>query len=133
MKHAIDITRFAVALAAIFLLSAGTAQAETVSPAVDLPPANFLTKHTLIYPGDDGEENLIHFGQFGTFDWYYPCTFETGSWALDAGNVLSLTYDNRKRTDRRYTLSRRGENVLMIEPERTAVATLVPGNELPHT
>jgi hypothetical protein len=100
---------------------------------VDLPPANFLTKHTLIYPGEDGQENLIHFGQFGTFDWYYPYTFETGSWALNAGNVLSLTYDDRRRPDRRYALSHRGANVLMTELERTVLATLVPGNKLPHT
>ncbi len=38
---------------------------------VDLPPPNFLTENTLIYPGDDVQENLIHFGRFGNFDWYY--------------------------------------------------------------
>lgn len=133
MKHAIRITRFAAALAAIIVLSGGMAWAETSRPEVDLPPRNFLTEHTLIYPARDGEEHLIHLGRFGNFDWYYPCTFESGSWTLDADNFLSLTYDNRKLADRRYTLSRRGETVLMVEPDRTTEAALVPGNELPHT
>ncbi|MBT3400480.1 MAG: hypothetical protein HN420_10860, partial [Rhodospirillaceae bacterium] len=45
-----------------------------------LPAANFLTENTLIYHGADGQENLIHFGRFGNFDWYFPCTIESGSW-----------------------------------------------------
>ena len=133
MKHLLPIFRFVATLATIIVLSGGVARAETSRPEVDLPPRNFLTEHTLVYPAPDGEEHLIHFGKFGNFDWYYPCTFESGSWALDADNVLSLTYDNRKRVDRRYTLSRQGEAVLMIEPDRTTEAALVPGNTLPHT
>ena len=133
MKHALHITRFVAALAAIIVLSGGVARAETSRPEVDLPPRNFLTEHTLIYPARDGEEHLIHFGRFGNFDWYYPCTFESGLWTLDADNVLSLTYDNRKLADRSYRLSRAGESVLMIEPDRTTEASLTVGNKLPYT
>ena len=100
---------------------------------MDLPPPNFLTENTLIYPGDDGQENLIHFGRFGNFDWYYPCKFESGLWTLDADNVLRLTYDNRNLADRQYTLLRRGETVTMIEPERRTEADMVAGNKLPYT
>lgn len=100
---------------------------------MDLPPPNFLTENTLIYPGDDGQENLIHFGRFGNFDWYYTCKFESGLWTLDADNVLRLTYDNRDLADRQYTLSRRGVTVTMIELERRTEADMVAGNKLPYT
>ena len=133
MKHIFHMAGIGLLLVAFAVLAVRPVQADIESPEADLPPANFLTENTLIYPDRDGEENLIHFGRFGNFDWYYPCTFESGLWTLDADNVLSLTYDNRKLPDRSYRLSRAGESVLMIEPDRTTQASLTVGNKLPYT
>ena len=102
-----------------------------------LPAPNFLTENTLVYPDADGERNLIHFGRFGNFDWYFPCTFESGSWALDADNNLSLTYDNTDFADQTFRLAPRegseGLQVQMIAPDRTLAAVMEEGNTLPYT
>jgi len=121
----------AVAAAVLLALSA-PAHAES-----GLPAPTFLTENTLIYPGVDGEKNLIHFGRFGNFDWYFPCTFESGSWSLDPDNVLSLTYDNTDFAARSYRLAPRegpdGVEVQMIAPDRTLAAVMEEGNTLPYT
>ncbi len=102
-----------------------------------LPAPTFLTENTLIYPGADGEKNLIHFGRFGNFDWYFPCKFESGSWSLDPDNVLSLTYDNKDFADQTFRLTPRegegGLQVQMIAPDRTLAAVMEEGNTLPYT
>ena len=117
---------------AVLLVFSGPAHAET-----GLPAPTFLTENTLIYPGVDGEKNLIHFGRFGNFDWYFPCTIESGSWALDADNVLSLTYDNTDFAAQTLRLAPRegpdGLQVQMIAPDRTANAVMAEGNKLPYT
>ncbi|MEP4379613.1 MAG: hypothetical protein ABJ215_09245 [Alphaproteobacteria bacterium] len=121
----------AVAAVGMLVLSA-PANAES-----GLPAPTFLTENTLIYPGVDGQENLIHFGRFGNFDWYFPCTIESGSWSLDPDNVLSLTYDNTDFAARSYRLTPRedpdGVRVEMIAPERTFAAVMEKGNTLPYT
>ena len=133
MKHIFHMAGIGLLLVAFAVLAVRPVQADIESPEADLPPANFLTENTLIYPDRDGEENLIHFGRFGNFDWYYPCTFESGLWTLDADNVLNLTFDNQDWPDRSYRLSRNDDAVLMIEPERTTEARLTAGNKLPYT
>lgn len=94
---------------------------------------NFLTENTLVYPGEEGEENLIHFGRFGNFDWYYPCEFETGSWSLGTDMVLSLTYDNPRRAPKRYKLDRYEDRVALLAPDGDSgtTAMLLEGNRLP--
>ena len=123
--------RAALAVAGLLAFSV-PAQAES-----GLPAPNFLTENTLVYPDADGERNLIHFGRFGNFDWYFPCTFESGSWALDADNNLSLTYDNTDFADQTFRLSPSegdgGLQVQMIAPDRTLAAVMEEGNTLPYT
>lgn len=94
---------------------------------------NFLTENTLIYPDNQGHENLIHFGRFGNFDWYFPCQFESGSWNLDPDLVLSLTYDSPQFKSRQYRLVRLEGGITLTEPDGggTTVAKLVAGNRLP--
>jgi len=94
---------------------------------------NFLTEHTLVYADKLGEENLIHFGRFGNFDWYFPCQFESGSWNLGPDLVLRLTYDSPRFTPRQYRLARRDEGIILTEPDSggTTVAKLLEGNRLP--
>lgn len=127
------VNRLKAAVAAAFLLAlAAPANAES-----GLPAPTFLTEKTLIYPGVDGRENLIHFGRFGNFDWYFPCTIESGSWALDPDNVLSLTYDNTDFADQTLRLVPRegpeGVSVQMTAPDHTTVAVMEEGNKLPYT
>jgi len=125
--------RLKAAVVAVGLVAfSAPAQAET-----GLPAPNFLTENTLVYPDADGEKNLIHFGRFGNFDWYFPCTFESGSWALDADNNLSLTYDNTDFADQTFRLDPSegdgGLRVQMIAPDRTLAAVMEEGNTLPYT
>jgi hypothetical protein len=125
-------TRYlALAALAVMLLPAFAARASETSS--EPPAATFLTENTLIYPGADGQQNLIHFGRFGNFDWYFPCTIESGRWSLDADNVLRLTYDNTDFADRTIRLAPDGDWVTMVTPERTANAVMVEGNKLPYT
>jgi hypothetical protein len=93
-----------------------------------------LTENTLAYPGRKGEENLIHFGRFGNFDWYFPCQFESGDWSLDDDQTLSLTYHNSNFKPRQYTLERREDGIALIEPdsENTTVAQMLEGNHIPY-
>jgi len=122
----------AAAVAAVLLALSAPVHAES-----GLPAPNFLTENTLIYPGVDGEKNLMHFGRFGNFDWYFPCKFESGSWALDADNNLSLTYDNTDFADQTFRLApsegTEGLQVQMIAPDRTLAAVMEEGNTLPYT
>lgn len=111
-----------------FAVFAAPAWAEPKSP-----DTSFLSEHTLVYPNREGKEELIHFGRFGNFDWYYPCTIESGSWSLDADNVLSLTYDNTDFAPRSYQLAQKNGAVQMIEPDRTTEAFIASGNLLPYT
>ncbi|MBT4906164.1 MAG: hypothetical protein HOK98_05985 [Rhodospirillaceae bacterium] len=117
---------------AVLLVFSGPAHAET-----GLPAPTFLTENTLIYPGVDGEKNLIHFGRFGNFDWYFPCKFESGTWSLDPDNNLSLAYDNTDFAAQTFRLAPRegsdGLRVEMIAPERTFAAVMEEGNTLPYT
>lgn len=94
---------------------------------------NFLTEHTLVYPDKKGEENLIYFGRFGTFDWYFPCQFESGTWNLDPNQVLSLTYDNSDFQSRQYKVARQDDGITLTEPENdsTTAGKLIAGNRLP--
>ncbi|MEK9965640.1 MAG: hypothetical protein VW582_04655 [Rhodospirillaceae bacterium] len=118
---------WALAALAVMLLPAFAAR------AAEPPAATFLTENTLIYPGADGQQNLIHFGRFGNFDWYFPCTIESGRWSLDADNVLHLTYDNTDFADRTIRLAPDADRVEMITAERTTTAVMVEGNKLPYT
>lgn len=95
---------------------------------------NFLTEHTLIYTDKQGGENLIHFGRFGNFDWYFPCQFEGGYWNLDPDQVLRLTYDSPQFKSRQYQVDRLNGGVTLTEPDGggTKVAKLVAGNRLPY-
>lgn len=94
---------------------------------------NFLTENTLAYPDEKGEENLIHFGRFGNFDWYFPCQFESGYWNLDRDLVLSLTYDNPEFQPREYQLARREGAITLTEPGSGGimVAKLLEGSHIP--
>ena len=56
---------------------------------------NFLTENTIAYPGRKGEENLIHFGRFGNFDWYFPCEFESGEWTI---HIVDVSGRYKERT-----------------------------------
>jgi hypothetical protein len=94
---------------------------------------NFLTEHTLVYPDKKGEENLIHFGRFGTFDWYFPCQFESGTWNLDPDQILSLTYDNPDYQSRQYKVTRQDDGITLTEPgnDSATAGKLIVGNRLP--
>ncbi|NNE83460.1 MAG: hypothetical protein HKN28_05775 [Alphaproteobacteria bacterium] len=94
---------------------------------------NFLTEHTLVYPDKKGEENLIHFGRFGTFDWYFPCQFESGTWNLNTDRVLSLTYDNPDFQSRQYKVARQDDGITLTDPgnDSPTVGKLIAGNRLP--
>jgi hypothetical protein len=94
-----------------------------------------ITDNTLVYPGSDGKENLIHFGKYGNFDWYFPCRIESGSWTLDPDGTLHLTYDNSDFAPRDYGLALDGRDIAMADPAtggRTA-AEIIRGNVLPYT
>jgi hypothetical protein len=95
---------------------------------------NYLTENTLSYPGREGEENLIHFGRFGNFDWYFPCEFESGDWTLADDQTLSLTYHSSKFEPRQFKLEQREDGIALIEPDRETitVATLLDGNHIPY-
>lgn len=95
---------------------------------------NFLTEHTLVFPDTEGGENLIHFGRFGNFDWYFPCQFESGDWSLADDKTLRLTYHNTDFEARQYTLVRRDDEIVLTEPgsANTTVATLREGNHIPY-
>ena len=95
---------------------------------------NFLTENTLAYPGREGAENLIHFGRFGNFDWYFPCQFESGDWNLADDQTLSLTYHNPAFKPRQFKLEQREDGIALIEPasENTTVAQMLEGNHIPY-
>ena len=104
-------------------------------PATSKPGINnFLTENTLSYPGREGEENLIHFGRFGNFDWYFPCQFESGEWSLADDQTLSLTYDSFKFAPQKFKLEQREDGVALIEPdsENITVAQMLEGNHIPY-
>lgn len=127
---------FAVMALASLLVFAGFSQAGADQHPTDSRRGidNFLTENTLTYPGRKGEENLIHFGRFGNFDWYFPCQFESGDWSLTDDQTLSLTYHNPNFKPRRFKLDRREGEIALIEPdsENTTVATLLEGNHIPY-
>lgn len=123
------------AVLASLLICAGFVHADADQHQTDDPRGikNFLTEHTLIYPDELGGENLIHFGRFGNFDWYFPCQFESGTWNLDPDLVLRLTYDSPRFKPRQYKLARLDDGITLTEPDGggTTAATLVAGNRLP--
>lgn len=112
------------------------AGADTDRPETELMrgPGGFLVDHTLIFPGTDGQEHLIHFTRFGTFDWYFPCQFETGEWSLSADQVLQLTYDSRLHAPRAFQLTQRADGLVLAEQDHDTmiVAQLVEGDRLPY-
>ncbi len=123
------------ALAGLLMLTGlPPARAETPPDGDKRGITNFLTENTLSYPSRAGEENLIHFGRFGNFDWYFPCEFESGAWSLGDDQILSLTYDNAKFASRRFKLEHREDGIALIEPdsETFTVATLLDGNHIPY-
>ncbi len=123
------------ALASLLALAGFSPAAAEPHPVESKPGIkNFLTENTLSYPGREGEENLIHFGRFGNFDWYFPCEFESGAWSLGDDQILSLTYDNAKFASRRFKLEHREDGIALIEPdsETFTVATLLDGNHIPY-
>lgn len=126
---------FSVAILASVLAFAGLAEAAADRRDTEDPRGikNFLTENTLAYPDEKGEENLIHFGRFGNFDWYFPCQFESGLWSLDRNLVLSLTYDNPDFQPREYQLAQRQGEITLTEPNggRTTVAKLLEGSHIP--
>jgi len=126
-------------VAAVFTVVAmtGAGPADAAAPDAGGDPRgikNSLTENTLAYPDAKGEENLIHFGRFGNFDWYFPCQFESGNWRLDSDLVLSLTYDSPRYQPRRYRLARRDGGITMTEPETgtVTVAKLLEGSHIPY-
>lgn len=122
------------AVLASLLICAGFANADTDQHQTEDPRGikNFLTEHTLIYSDELGGENLIHFGRFGNFDWYFPCQFEGGTWNLGPDLVLRLTYDSPRFKARQYKLARLDEVITLTEPDGgTTAAKLVAGNRLP--
>lgn len=133
--RAVVVLSVIVATAAIVLAWPGAAYAAADRSAGDDPRGidNFLTENTLAYPDEKGERNLIHFGRFGNFDWYFPCEFESGYWSLSSDMVLSLTYDNPRFAPRQYRLKQREDGVAMTEPAsgRVAVAELLEGSHIP--
>ncbi|MDH3739092.1 MAG: hypothetical protein OER92_07850 [Alphaproteobacteria bacterium] len=98
-------------------------------PGID----NFLTENTLTYPGQEGEQNLIHFGRFGNFDWYFPCEFESGDWSLGDDQTLRLTYHNPRYKPRQLKLEKREDGIALVEPgqQNITVAKLLEGNKIP--
>lgn len=126
---------FSVAVVASVLALAGFVEAAADRRDAEDPRGikNFLTENTLVYPDEKGEENLVHFGRFGNFDWYFPCQFESGSWSLDRDLVLSLTYDNSEFQPREYQLARRDGGITITEPNsgRTTAAKLLEGSHIP--
>ena len=94
---------------------------------------DFLSENTLAYPDELGKENLIHFGRFGNFDWYFPCQFESGYWKLDEDQVLHLTYDNPEFKARQYKLAGLADGLELVEPDRgtTTTGKLLAGNRMP--
>ena len=118
-----------LALATISPAAAATEQPEGGKRGID----NFLTENTLTYPGRDGEDNLIHFGRFGNFDWYFPCEFESGDWSLGDDQILSLTYHNPRYKPRQLKLEQRDDGIALVEPgaENITVAKLREGNKIP--
>jgi hypothetical protein len=121
-----------------FLIATSIALALAGPAAAGAPDdklAGAITDNTLVYPGDDGKENLIHFGKYGNFDWYFPCQMESGSWTLDPDGTLHLTYDNSDFAPRDYALALDGRDIAMADPAtggRTA-AEIIRGNVLPYT
>lgn len=126
---------FSVAVLASVLAFAGLADAAADRRDAEDPRGikNLLTENTLAYPDEKGEENLIHFGRFGNFDWYFPCQFESGYWSIDRDLVLSLTYDNSEFQPREYQLARREGDITLTEPgsDRITVAKLLEGSHIP--
>ena len=130
----------AAALCAVVLLIAPAGQAvaasEPARPETELMrgPGGFLVDHTLIFSGADGQEHLIHFTRFGTFDWYFPCQIETGEWSLDADQVLRLSYDNPRFAPHAYLVTQRTDGLILAEAaaETTILAQLVEGDRLPY-
>ncbi len=126
---------YAMVLVAL-LAFAGSANAGTdrFQTEHERGPGSFLIGYTLIFPDELGQEHLIHFSRFGTFDWYFPCQFETGSWELDADRVLRLTYDSSQFAPRTYKLAHREDGITLTEPggENTTVARVEEGNRLPY-
>ncbi len=94
---------------------------------------NFLTKHTIIYTDKLGAKNSIYFGQFGSFDWYFPCQIESGAWKLDADQVLHLSYDTSTFEPKKYKLARTDEGITLsaTESETKLTAEILAGNKLP--
>ena len=64
-----------------------------------------LVHHSLVYYDAQGKEQIYYFGRFDNFDWYFPCEFATGSWALGAGNVIRLSYDDPRFAARELRLA----------------------------
>lgn len=126
---------FGAVIVAGALLLAGAADAAAGRDAGDDRRGinNFLTENTLAWPDEKGERNLMHFGRFGNFDWYFPCQFESGYWSLADDLVLSLTFDNRNYPPRTYQLDRRGDALTLTDPKtgRVAVAELLEGSHIP--
>lgn len=122
------------ALAGLLVLTGlPPARAETPPDDDKRGITNFLTENTLSYPGRAGEENLIHFGRFGNFDWYFPCEFESGAWSLSDDRTLSLTYDSAKFAPRQFKLEQHEHSITLVEPgsETITMATLLDGNHIP--
>ncbi len=126
---------FSVEALARFLLFAGVAKAGAAQGQAEDPRGikNFLTENTLVYADEKGEENKIHFGRFGNFDWYFPCQFESGYWNLGPDMTLSLTYDNPQFKSRQYRLVRLDDAITLSEPDggATTAAKLLTGYRLP--
>jgi len=125
-----------VAVLSVATSSRTLAAADTDRPETELMhgPGGFLVDHTLIFPGGDGQEHLIHFTRFGTFDWYFPCQIETGEWSLSADQILQLTYDSRLRAPRAFQLTQDADGLVLAERDHdtTIVAQLVEGDRLPY-
>lgn len=74
-----------------------------------------LVHHSLVFFDAQGQEQIYYFGRFDNFDWYFPCEFATGSWALDAGNVIRLSYDNPRFAARDLRLTGAGKMLTVAD------------------
>ena len=126
-------SRLVVAALFALVLGATPATAEKIVTEHERGPGRYLIDHTLIFADEQGREHLIHFSRFGTFDWYFPCQFETGSWHLSADQLLRLTYDSSEFAPRTFHLARDDGGLFLSDPARetVTVARLQEGNRLP--
>lgn len=124
-----------LAVVACVLVFAGLAEAAAAQSDIDGKRSikNFLTENTLVYADEKGEENLIHFSRFGSFDWYFPCQFESGLWSLGQDLILSLTYDNPDFQPREFQLVRQQDEITLTEVNsgNTGPAKLLEGSHIP--